>query len=415
VDDLHGGVPPSLIADPAFAEACAKRDIGAVFRLARVKAGMHPSRISRLTGLTVSRVGEIVAGRRNPTSMDVLERIADGLRLPGHLFGLAPRQWELSPASAGPATPETWEVVDTLARSDTDQSVLLHLEAAILQTAARYPSVGPRELIPALNRQLAKVHQLLAEPQTLRARCRTVELLSILSGLLGLAHLDFGDATRSAAFMHIGQVASREAQSDALTAWLLTMHSIVLTTTGHVAQAVEVLEHAEAIALGASYRRRSWIAAQLAHAYAVYGRTEAALKALDRSALGLDRADAPDGLDFFTPARLDGIRGTVRLLLRDHVAADALLRGALARRDGSDVKGRAMLAFDLAQCQVERGELDEGCRLAHAAIDLGSVEPVQPVVLRARRIERSLRPWRDRRSVTSLLDRMRESRWTPAP
>jgi hypothetical protein len=49
--------------------------------------------IARRCELTPSRVGEVIAGRRQLLHMDVVERIADGLRIPGHMLGLAGRSW----------------------------------------------------------------------------------------------------------------------------------------------------------------------------------------------------------------------------------------------------------------------------------------------------------------------------------
>lgn len=54
----------------------------------------HPSTIARRCELTPSRVGEVIAGRRQLLHMDVVERIADGLRIRGHMPGLARRSWE---------------------------------------------------------------------------------------------------------------------------------------------------------------------------------------------------------------------------------------------------------------------------------------------------------------------------------
>jgi hypothetical protein len=84
------GLPARLLADPELIAACAARDFTAIFGLAKAKAGIHASRIARLCELTPSRVGEVLSGRRSITNMSVIERVADGLRIPGHLLGLAP-------------------------------------------------------------------------------------------------------------------------------------------------------------------------------------------------------------------------------------------------------------------------------------------------------------------------------------
>lgn len=70
------------------------RDVGALFAVARSFGGASQARIAAVTGLSQPRVNEIVNGRRLVSSIDVLERIADGLAMPDDArmtFGLAPR------------------------------------------------------------------------------------------------------------------------------------------------------------------------------------------------------------------------------------------------------------------------------------------------------------------------------------
>ncbi|MDT3395422.1 helix-turn-helix transcriptional regulator [Streptomyces sp. B1866] len=76
--------------------------MGAIFRYAQQYAGASQGRIATATGMTQSRINEIVNGRREVTRLDVYERIADGLKIPDHgrrLLGLAPA----SDSDGGPA------------------------------------------------------------------------------------------------------------------------------------------------------------------------------------------------------------------------------------------------------------------------------------------------------------------------
>lgn len=73
-------------------QALRARDVGAVFRHVQQYAGASQSRIAVATGMTQARVSEILHGRREVARFDVIERIADGLRMPDdarHLMGLA--------------------------------------------------------------------------------------------------------------------------------------------------------------------------------------------------------------------------------------------------------------------------------------------------------------------------------------
>jgi transcriptional regulator with XRE-family HTH domain len=73
-------------------KALRDRDMGAVFRYAQQYAGASQARIAVATGMTQSRVNEIINGRREVSRLDVYERIAGGLNMPDdarHLLGLA--------------------------------------------------------------------------------------------------------------------------------------------------------------------------------------------------------------------------------------------------------------------------------------------------------------------------------------
>ncbi|MEE4594130.1 hypothetical protein V2J94_19930 [Streptomyces sp. DSM 41524] len=66
----HRLLPAALLASPEWQDACQKRDFTRIFQLVKLKAGIYPSRIAALCGMTPSRVGEIMAGRVVwPTSM----------------------------------------------------------------------------------------------------------------------------------------------------------------------------------------------------------------------------------------------------------------------------------------------------------------------------------------------------------
>ncbi|MGW1016168.1 helix-turn-helix domain-containing protein [Streptomyces niveus] len=98
----HRALPAELLASAEWQEACRGRDFARIFRLVKVKAGIYPSRIAALCGMTPSRVGEIMAGRRGLAHIDVIERVADGLCIPGALLGLWPTGPGRSPPRPAP-------------------------------------------------------------------------------------------------------------------------------------------------------------------------------------------------------------------------------------------------------------------------------------------------------------------------
>ncbi|MFI6982205.1 helix-turn-helix domain-containing protein [Embleya sp. NPDC050154] len=83
-----------LLATPAMIRACADRDLGAIFRLAQDDLGFTLSKLARLCEMTPSRVGDYVKGRAQVRQQHVIERVSQGLRIPGEMLGLAPQPWE---------------------------------------------------------------------------------------------------------------------------------------------------------------------------------------------------------------------------------------------------------------------------------------------------------------------------------
>ncbi|GAB3166297.1 hypothetical protein GCM10027059_25110 [Myceligenerans halotolerans] len=81
--------------------ALAEHDFAAAFALFGKYGGISQNRIASACQLTPGKVSLIVHGRAQVTSFEVVCRIADGLRIPGHMLGLAPRKWEDD--DAGPA------------------------------------------------------------------------------------------------------------------------------------------------------------------------------------------------------------------------------------------------------------------------------------------------------------------------
>jgi tetratricopeptide (TPR) repeat protein len=90
---------PAFFDDEAMRAALAARDVGAVYRLLR-RVGVSQRQIAQVTGQSQSEVCEIVAGRQLQ-NIWVLERIADGLRIPRAWMGLSYGEQGPHPVSSG--------------------------------------------------------------------------------------------------------------------------------------------------------------------------------------------------------------------------------------------------------------------------------------------------------------------------
>ncbi|WP_412542492.1 helix-turn-helix domain-containing protein [Longispora sp. K20-0274] len=85
-------VPDEFWSRPDARAALSDRDLGAVFHLLRQQLGASQARIAIAAGLSQPDVSAYMAGHRTVRDIDLLERIAAGLRLPAHarrLLGLA--------------------------------------------------------------------------------------------------------------------------------------------------------------------------------------------------------------------------------------------------------------------------------------------------------------------------------------
>lgn len=90
-------VSQQLLENQRFREALRARDFQTAFALMRKYDGVSQERIASVVdGLTQGRVSRIMGGHDRLASLDLIERLADGLRVPGELLGLAARSWENS-------------------------------------------------------------------------------------------------------------------------------------------------------------------------------------------------------------------------------------------------------------------------------------------------------------------------------
>jgi transcriptional regulator with XRE-family HTH domain len=95
-------IPDSLWQRAAMIEALRHRDIRRVFHLLRQYAGASQTRLAIACNMTQPKISGIMRGTAKVETLEVFERIADGLNMPGPAraaLGLAPRP---APAAASP-------------------------------------------------------------------------------------------------------------------------------------------------------------------------------------------------------------------------------------------------------------------------------------------------------------------------
>lgn len=97
--------PPGLWDRPEMTDALSRRDIGGVFKVYRQWTGATQTQIAAVCGLPQSHVSDIMNGRRQVTSLEIFERIADGISIPRGRIGLAERPGSVPEPRSEPGAP----------------------------------------------------------------------------------------------------------------------------------------------------------------------------------------------------------------------------------------------------------------------------------------------------------------------
>lgn len=169
--------PPGLWDRPEMAEALARRDIGTVFTIYRKWTGATQTQIAAACEVPQSHVSEIQHGRRQVTSLEIFERIADGIGIPRRPLGLADRSGEeAQPAAAAPSADVPAEIVRIYPNrgavpGDLWRSLLrtAREQVDVLVFAGLFLPDGHADFVTLLRQKVqtgAKIRYLLGDPES---------------------------------------------------------------------------------------------------------------------------------------------------------------------------------------------------------------------------------------------------------
>jgi tetratricopeptide (TPR) repeat protein len=426
----HRSLPTELLASPEWQEACRRRDFTRIFRLVKLKAGIYPSRIAALCGMTPSRVGEIMAGRRSLAHIDVIERVADGLRIPGAMLGLAHRSWEIPPpahvreripaseppqeAMAEPAPTESLDGLMALADGQVTRSTLAALRSSVEDYWRRDDQHGGAPLRPAVVGHLRYVTQLM---RTADAALRR-DLQSLAAELARLAGWAYFDARQySTARTYFTQALNlSHGHGDRLfTANVLSCMSLQATYDGNPTDAVALACKAQDTARSAGDQPlvMSMLHMREAFAHATLRDAFACHQSIDRSRDAYERArghgdEAPAWVSYFDETKLIVDTGIALARLGEAPRAEPLIAEGLRREKTTQQRGRAFHAFWLATTQLQQGKLNDACHSAGLALDLTASIDSPRVAGHVQEFQRRLGPYAREAPVIAFEQRMRE-------
>ncbi len=394
--DSSAALPDHLRADPRLLDAARRRDIGALFAIAH-QAGISYNRISSACDIPAERVSKLAKGDGTVTSLPVIERICDGLWIPGHLLGLAARPWEQ------PSTPVTEQhdgddpmkrrellrgalaasaavpgvTALTAARrqldaafADDDHADLNYLEGQAERYSYGYHGQDPKAVLDELIGDCSQVRLLLDRPQSVTARTRLAHVAGQLAGELAIVLHDTGQHRDAQGFFTTAARAARESSDRHLHAWVLGRHAMVPLNYGAPGAAVALTEQARREAGDRSTAAAALAAAVQARAQAARGNRDAALAAAAEAEQLMDELTPQQAADTWVgyPRQKHLVHMSQAFtLLGDTRRAYEVQDEALALSRSPSLMTRALLAIDHATCLVHDGEPEEAARSAAQA------------------------------------------------
>lgn len=433
----HSSSPPELpvrlLNNPEMVDACGVRDFARIFRLVQRYAGVYPSMIARRGGLTPSRVGEVMAGRRELRHMDVIERIADGLRIPGHLLGLARRDWETPPVlvarERGPereepppsdefsALPGT-EADRILAAADTSRpspSTLQALRSSIQDYWKRDDEHGGEALRPAVLGQFRYAVGLLREAEHEETKRGLYAVAAELARLTGWTYFDARQYSQSRTYFTEALRLAKAVGDQAFMANVMACMSLQATYQDRPGDAVALVAAAQdhARASAGTPRVMAMLSMREAFAHATLTRRGEAHAALAESQRQFEQITAgdpdPEWVAYFDEPKLIVDTGIAHARLGEADVAEPLITDALHREDRANHRGRAFHSFWLACTQLQRGKLDEACHTAMSALTSASAVTSERVTGHLREFHAQLEPHRQEPAAVTFEARLRET------
>ncbi|GGJ56402.1 helix-turn-helix domain-containing protein [Streptomyces brasiliensis] len=420
-------LPRELLDDEEVQRALAEHDFGTVFRVARDRAGISYSRVAAECDIKPERVGTLARGVGRITTFDKVVQIADALRVPGSMVGLAPRPWEMDGL---PVHPYDSEIGPTSVRRRT-----------ILQAATR---TGLAAALPALHRppeprritngyvqrlrertvRLRRLDEFLGGGDTYRvyigeyqdtkrllrtasftgeSRQRLQSLLAEQAQQAGWAAFDGGRHAEAASLYEESKTAAREAGDADL---LGNGFAFLAYQTADHRKAVEIAAASCATITAATpaavqallHERMAWACAVAGQADRTERALEAARAALDEQP---DGEPQPDWAVWVDSTELHIMTGRCWTELRRPLRAVPILTKALDAYSDHNARDKALYLSWLADAYLSAGEVEEAATVTGRALDLATgIASVRP----RQRLTPVLDQLRQHQDVTAVRD-----------
>ncbi|MHA4816636.1 hypothetical protein ACXZ65_20010 [Streptomyces aculeolatus] len=399
-------LPPRMLNDAEMIRACRERDFARVFRLVK-RAGIYPALIARRCELTPSRVGEVVQGQRVIKEMRVVERIADGLRIPGHMLGLARRDWEdeavLPPGDGEQGfLPQGEDSTDPeLACSLIRNQLPQHFESANY-FGARQPLATVLHHVRTITRLLevtnGSIHR-----ELLTVGSRTAEFL-------GWLYQDLGTIRAAAYWSDRSMEWAQEAADDPMQSYVLFRKSNQATSQMSAERTIGLARAAQRFP-GLTSDLAALAAQQEAVGYALQSNPRAALAKFDEAHELASRpvenksTSTPD-TSYCTPAYVEIQRANCWIDLGQPHRAIKLFEDEIATLPQIYRNDRGVYFARLARAYAKAGEPEHGSETATTALAIATQTGSARTLAELESVVHAMAPRQDLPAVATFTERL---------
>ncbi|HEX5121378.1 MAG TPA: helix-turn-helix transcriptional regulator [Pseudonocardiaceae bacterium] len=345
-----------------------------LLRQARLDRGMKQSQVVAKVRAIADRMD---AGAMSASSLSVaISMWENGKRTPDavyrkifrELYGRTNEELGFPPDPV--AEPLAEELADRLVvaqRVDAETVELFRQQTEMARRADR--RLGSAARLDQLRGHIRELEHLMRHTIIRQHREQLAAALADALTLAGWDALDAGSVRQAWEHHEQAKTAARESGSAALLAHATGQQAFILMDIGEAADALALLQEAQAIAGDRVPRLlRAWLAAALGEGYATAGDRDGALRAFDQASALLPAETTHPELAFLFlgGSHLDRWRGNVLARLGEPGAVDQLT-AVLAATPADFVRARAAVLVDLSYAHTRAGARDAARDFARQA------------------------------------------------
>ncbi|MFE3028964.1 helix-turn-helix domain-containing protein [Nocardia tengchongensis] len=263
--------------------------------------------------------------------------------------------------------------------------------------------------------QLTEVNEILTHKQPIEIRRRLTVVLALLAETVATMSWDSGQQATAQRYYVLAVRAARAAGDSAFAANALAGMARQLLYLGRTADALELVRLAQEQAATATPTVQAMLRTREAWAYAHLDRPSAFHRACDRAQETMSEAEPsidPYWICYFDNSEMAGTIGGRLLEMAQRApefardAADQIDR-AIVLRQPNRLRSTALDQLGLAEARLIQGELEEACRLGHAALSTVEQTASDRVRVKLREMFAHTEHVANIRVVAELRDRMR--------